>query len=118
MTGLVAACHCGRATIRLPRKPDYINQCNCSLCAKTGWLGIYYASDELMIAGEFDGYVRSDLRQTYLTILRCRTCGIATHWEPLTPPPHERMGVNARLVDPALLDGVEVREIDGASWEE
>lgn len=115
---LVARCHCGRVTIRLPRKPDYVNSCNCSLCAKTGWLGIYYSSDELVIDGEFDPYVRNDLRQTYLKVMRCTNCGIATHWEPLTPPPHQRMGVNARLVDPALLDGVEVREVDGRSWDE
>ena len=115
---LIAACHCGRATIRLPRRPDYINHCNCSLCAKTGWQGIYYSSDELVIDGEFDSYVRSDLRQTYLKVLRCANCGIATHWEPLSEPPHERMGVNARLVDAAVLEGIEVRAIDGRSWDE
>ena len=115
---LVARCHCGRATIKLPRKPDYINHCNCSLCAATGWRGIYYSSDELEIEGEFDSYIRSDLRKTYLRVLRCSNCGIATHWEPLSEPPHERMGINARLVDPALLEGVEVREVDGRSWDE
>ena len=115
---LVARCHCGRATIKLPRKPDYINQCNCSLCAKTGWRGIYYASDELTIEGEFDSYVRSDLKKTYLRVLRCSNCGIATHWEPLSEAPHERLGINARIVDPAFLEGVEVREIDGRSWDE
>ena len=115
---LVARCHCGRATIRLPRKPDYVNHCNCSLCTTTGWWGIYYASDELEIAGEFDEYVREDLPpgETFLKVLRCANCGSPTHWEPLSEPPHERMGVNARLVDPALLDGVEVRQIDGRSW--
>ena len=116
--GLVARCHCGRATIRLPRKPDYVNHCNCSLCATTGWRGIYYASDELTIAGEFDEYVREDLSpgETFLKVLRCAHCGNPTHWVPLADPPHKRMGVNARLVDPALLAGVEVREIDGRSW--
>ena len=49
--------------------------------------------------------------------MRCATCGTPTHWEPLTAPPHERMGVNARLVDPALLDGVAVRAVDGRSWD-
>lgn len=113
---LVAACHCGRATIRLARSPDYVSECNCSLCAKTGFRGIYYASNELEIAGAFDEYVREDIDEPCLKTLRCRTCGIATHWEPLTPPPHARMGVNARLLDPASLAGVEVRQIDGASW--
>ncbi len=114
---LIAACHCGRATIRLPRKPDYINHCNCTLCTASGFQGIYYSSDELIIDGEFDSYVRSDLPEAYLRVLRCVTCGTPTHWEPLGEPPFERMGVNARLVDPAVLEGVEVREIDGRSWE-
>ena len=113
---LVAACHCGQATIRLPRPPDYVNRCNCSLCLKSGWQGIYYASDELEIAGEFDSYVRTDIEQPMIRILRCANCGVGTHWAPLGPPPYQRMGVNARLVDPALLEGVEVRDVDGASW--
>ncbi len=114
---MVAACHCGRATIRLPRKPDYVNQCNCSLCKALGWQGIYFASDELQIEGEFDRYVRSDMEEPCLAVLRCANCGTATHWTPLGEPPYERMGVNARLVDPAWLEGVEVRQIDGRSWE-
>ena len=114
--GPVARCHCGRATIRLARKPDYVVHCNCSLCTATGFQGIYYASDELEIAGAFDSYVRSDLSETFLSMHRCTTCGTPTHWTPLGEPPYERMGVNARLVDPALLEGVEVREVDGRSW--
>jgi hypothetical protein len=113
---LVATCHCGRTTIHLPRKPDYVGQCNCSLCTKTGVRGIYFGSEEIEISGEFDSYVRTDLDQAYLTLFRCANCGVATHWEPLTPRPHARMGVNARLLDPALLDGVEIRHVDGASW--
>ena len=72
---LIATCHCGRATIRLPRKPDSVTQCNCSLCTKTGFRGVYFASAELVIDGEFDSYVRSDLKQPYLANHRCKTCG-------------------------------------------
>ena len=114
---MVAACHCGRATIRLPRKPDYVNDCNCSLCTATGFQGIYFASDELVIDGEFDRYVRSDMAEPCLAVLRCKTCGTPTHWTPLGEPPYERMGVNARLVAPALLEGVDVRQVDGRSWD-
>ncbi len=113
---LVAKCHCGKASISLPRRPESITQCNCSLCAKTGFRGVYYSSDELRIAGEFDSYVRDDLPEPMICILRCKTCGIATHWEPLSDPPHARMGVNSRLIDPALVEGIEIRNVDGASW--
>ncbi len=113
---LTGTCHCGGAVIRLARAPDSVTECNCSVCVRSGFRGVYYASEEVEIAGAFDEYIRTDIGEPYLKLLRCKTCGIATHWEPLTPPPHARMGVNARLIDPALLAGVEIRHVDGASW--
>ena len=118
MTEIVATCHCGRARITLPRAPDSVTHCNCSLCAKTGFRGVYYASDELTIEGEFDSYVRSDLKQAYLANHRCKTCGILTHWTLLSEPPHERVGINARTIDEAILEGVPIKEVDGRSWDE
>lgn len=113
---LTATCHCGRAVLRLARAPEQVTHCNCSLCRRTGFRGIYYRSDEVTISGDFDAYVREDLDDVFLKTLRCRTCGVTTHWEPLTEPPHERMGVNARLLDPTLLEGVAVTFVDGASF--
>ena len=101
----------------MSRRPDQILQCNCSLCTKTGFRGVYFSSDEVLIEGDFDSYVRSDLEQPYLATHRCKNCGILTHWTPLSDPPHERMGVNARLMAPAILQGLPVEEVDGASWE-
>jgi hypothetical protein len=114
-SGIVASCHCGKVTIGLSRKPDYINQCNCSLCKKLGWRLVYSSSEELRIEGEFDDYVRSDMADPMIRIRRCASCGCPTHWELLTPPPHERVGVNALLLGERALDGVETFEVDGAS---
>lgn len=48
---------------------------------------------------------------------RCRTCGIATHWEPTGATPGARHGVNLRNFEPALLASVTVRRFDGAqTW--
>ena len=116
MSALVASCHCGRARITLPRKPDEVTHCNCSLCTKTGFQGVYFPSDELGIEGEFDRYVRADSNPAYIAQHRCRQCGIITPWTPLTDPPHERMGVNARLLEPGTLDDVAVKAVDGRSW--
>ncbi|NNM76130.1 GFA family protein [Sphingomonas sp. ID1715] len=116
MTEFKGFCHCGAVQVTASRIPSEVLLCNCSLCAKTGWEGVYFSSDELTISGEVHGYTRSDLATPYLTVFRCATCGIGTHWEPITPPPHARMGVNARLFDPALLAGATRTQVDGRSW--
>ena len=116
MSQLIGSCHCGQVTIALPRKPDEITQCNCSLCSKTGFRGIYYSSDAVTITGDVDDYVRTDSNPAHIAQHRCRRCGIATHWTPLTDPPHERIGINARLFEPGTFEGVPVKEVDGRSW--
>ncbi len=109
-------CHCGACSIRLARKPEDVTHCNCSLCRTTGWRGVYFRGDEVEISGDFDSYVRPDLDPPMLRNFRCSNCGTPTHWEPLTEPPFERIGINANLLDPSVLEGLPVREVDGASW--
>jgi len=116
VSALVGSCHCGRVRITIPRKPDQVTHCNCSICTKTGFRGIYYPSAELEIEGETDSYVRADSNPAYLSQQRCRHCGILTHWVPLSDPPHERMGVDARLFEPGAFDDVPVKQVDGRSW--
>ena len=115
---ITGTCHCGRVSITIPRTPEQVTQCNCSLCSKTGFRGVYFGSDEIAIEGEFDSYVRTDLKQAYLANHRCKTCGILTHWTLLSDQPHDRVGVNARLIDEALLKDVPIKEVDGRSWDE
>ena len=50
-----------------------------------------------------------------LAFRRCATCGCVTNWECITdPPPVDRMGVNARLLD-IDIDTIPVVKFDGAS---
>lgn len=111
-----ASCHCGAVRILMPRTPDSVTCCNCSFCRKNASRAIYFSSDELDIEGEFDSYVRTDIAEPMIRFMRCRNCGMHTHWEPLDDPPHERIGINANLIDAALLKGAAQVEVDGASW--
>ncbi len=117
-----ARCHCGGVTLTLARAPEEILRCNCSICRRSGFEGIYYRESEVSVTGALDGYVRKDMAEApCLTMWRCATCGILTHWTLLEEWPYDdmerpdRMGVNARLLDPELIADLPVQLNDGAS---
>ena len=117
MSALTARCACGAVTITVPRRPDYINDCNCSLCTKLGANWVYFAPDEVAVdESGLDSFVRADMAAPYIRNFRCRTCGCPTHWRLIRPIDTPRSGVNANLFEPGALEGVEVRKIDGRSW--
>jgi hypothetical protein len=110
-------CVCNAVRFTVAGKPGYVNDCNCSLCRTLGALWAYYASSELDIIGETRGYVRTDLTEPAIAVHHCPICGTTTHWAPLDDGPHPRMGINARLFEDGVTDGVEIRYPDGKSWE-
>lgn len=121
MTGthITGTCHCGAVRITLPRRPDYINDCNCTLCTTLGALWCYFPVAEVRIEaapGAIAAYVRADLDENWLSTHHCTTCGTTTHWAPLPGRSLDRMGVNVRMFDEEAMAGVEVREVDGRGW--
>lgn len=114
---LSGACHCGAVRLTLPSVPDQATQCNCSLCRRVNGLWAYYIFGTVAVEGhpeQTEAYVWGD--RTLRTI-RCKTCGVVTHWEPLDPQPGARHGVNLRNFEPEWVDTVAVRHFDGAdTW--
>jgi hypothetical protein len=115
---LAATCHCGDVRIEIPRAPEKLTNCNCSLCRRYGALWAYYTPDEVRVIGhpeKTESYCWGD--RTLRTV-RCRNCGCVTHWEPLEGKSEGRMAVNARNFDPVMLgSNVEIRRFDGAdTW--
>ncbi len=109
-----ATCHCGAVKIEVDSDPPTeLTSCNCSLCRRLGTLFSYYRPAQVRVTGPTATYRWGD--QT-LDNHRCVTCGCATHWLSLDPT-YERMGVNARLMDPAIVAAARVRRLDGAdTW--
>lgn len=112
---LSGSCHCGAVRITIPAAPEYINDCNCSLCMTRGAIWGYFPPAAVTFSGDTRHYVRADLPDPALATHWCTRCGTTTYWAALDPA-YARMGVNMRLFDPADYAGVEVRAIDGRSW--
>ena len=114
---LEGSCHCGAVRLTLPSPPEVATDCNCSLCRRIGGPWVYYEFGKVKIEGhpEFTSeYIWGD--RTLRTI-HCKTCGCVTHWEPLSPAPGAKHGVNLGNFDPRLIAAVRVRHFDGAdTW--
>jgi hypothetical protein len=115
----VLSCHCGGVKLKLASPPTEAAECNCSICRKLAWTLAYYAPAQvqrLTPPEREDRYMRSDMNEPpCLAVHRCKTCGIATHWQSLDPN-LDRMGINVRLVEGIDPDALPRRFIDGASW--
>jgi hypothetical protein len=108
-----SSCHCGAIRVEVATVPQTITDCNCSICRRYGVLWAYYAPSEVRIFASEDAtdtYMWSDRS---IAFHRCKVCGCVTHWVGVDPT-LDRMGVNARLMDPALLTAARLRRLDGA----
>jgi hypothetical protein len=118
---LQLSCLCGRVNIEIGKRPDYINECNCTLCSKSGARWAYFHPSQVGIEGATQGYSREDKADPNAQIRFCQRCGATTHFV-LTESAISRfgknslMGVNMRLANERDLVGIELRYPDGRAW--
>jgi len=112
-TTIDASCHCGAIHLAISTPPETVTDCNCSICRRYGVLWAYYSPNQVRIVatkGSTDIYMWGDRS---IEFHRCKTCGCVTHWAPVDER-SDRIGVNARLMDPNILRPLRVRKLDGA----
>jgi hypothetical protein len=111
-----SSCHCGAVKLAIRDMPISVTECNCSICRRYGVLWAYYSPAQVRIVateGATEGYLWGDKS---IEFHRCRKCGCVTHWAAATESA-DRMGVNARLMAPAILAAARRRRLDGAdTW--
>lgn len=109
-------CHCGRVRYRVfaPARIS-VSQCNCSICARSGYLGLIVPAAQFeLLGGEEDlqSYVfNTGTARHYF----CRFCGIKSFYVPRSHP--DGINVNARCLDPGTVLEMEVKPVDGQNWE-
>lgn len=118
---MTATCLCGAVTVTVETAPDFIHDCNCNLCRKTGAAWGYYASASASAAGETTAFMRTDKPNAGVEVHTCPTCGSTTHFQlaeafKAANPGADVVGVNMKLFASSELNGVEVRYPNGMDW--
>lgn len=106
---VAGACHCGAVTFTLNAVPTRLNDCGCSICRRYAALWAYYRPADVRLQGATEIYMWGERS---IEFHRCKTCGCVTHWAPADKS-YQRMGINARLLEPSVLAAIPVEHTSG-----
>lgn len=107
-----ASCHCGAVRLEVATPPEWVTECGCSICRRLGGLWSYYSPRDVKVippSGATTIYMCND---RVLEMHSCNVCACTTHWVAIDPN-YDRMGVNARMMDPAVVAAATYEKITG-----
>jgi hypothetical protein len=114
------SCLCGKIAVELAKRPDFIHECNCALCSKTGARWGYFHPSEVSVTGDASGYRRDDKDDPNAEVRFCSNCGSTSHFvlteNAVAKFGNSLVGVNMWLADARDLAGIELRFPDGQGW--
>jgi len=109
-------CHCGRVRFEVRAAAELnVSQCNCSTCAKSGYLGLTVPKERFTLLQGGDSLTTYSFNTRVARHPFCRHCGIKSFYHPRSHP--EGVTVNARCLDPESVASMRIRPFDGRRWE-
>jgi hypothetical protein len=107
---LRAACHCTSIRFEIAELPDWVLDCNCTLCRRYGAIWSYPKDGQVKIVqgeGATETYLWGDRE---IAFHRCKECGCVTHMEAIA---EKRIyGINVRLIPTLDPKSVRLRQKD------
>lgn len=109
-------CHCGRVRFEVRAAPIInVSECNCSICSKSGMLGMIVPAERFTLLSGEDCLVEYNFDSGEARHLFCRYCGIKSFYIPRSHP--DGVSVNARCLDAGTVEKMNVKPFDGRHWE-
>jgi hypothetical protein len=114
---LAGGCHCAAVRFAIAvEQPVSVLDCNCSICAKTGFLHLIVPHQEFSLLSGSENLCSYRFGSGAAEHLFCRACGIKSFYQPRSHP--QAWSVNFRCLDPGHEIDPEVRYFDGRNWEQ
>jgi hypothetical protein len=116
-TWRAGGCHCGavRFEAALPDVVE-VQDCNCSICAKTGFLHMIVPESRFRLLSGADALTAYSFNTGVARHLFCRHCGIKSFYRPRSNP--DGWSVNARCMDEVSGLTLKMKAFDGRHWED
>jgi hypothetical protein len=109
-------CHCGRVRFEVTAAvPLRVSDCNCSICAKSGYLHLIVPKARFKLLSGGDALTNYQFNTRTAQHLFCSACGVKSFYVPRSHP--HGYSVNARCLDGVSIENLTVVPFDGRDWE-
>ena len=110
-------CHCGAVRFRVIVDKYKVDECNCSICLKKGFLHLIVPSESFTLLQGAEVLTTYTFNTGVAKHTFCRICGIHSFYTPRSHP--DGFSVNLRCLDGEnVLSRFEIIPFDGANWEQ
>jgi hypothetical protein len=109
-------CHCGRVRFRVTADLTSVSECNCSVCAKKGFLHLIVPPERFELRSGQEDLTTYQFNTRTAKHTFCRHCGIHCFYVPRSDP--DKIDVNVRCLEGIEISRLQVTQFDGRNWEE
>lgn len=111
------SCHCGAVVIEVQAPPSVtVQECNCSICTKTGFLHLIVPGDRFRLIQGADALTTYTFNTGVAKHSFCKQCGVKPFYVPRSNP--DGYSVNMRCLDQSGFTDITVEPFDGRNWED
>ena len=90
-------------------------ECNCSICARTGFLHLIVPKSRFTLIQGSESLSTYTFNTGIAKHLFCNVCGVKSFYIPRSNP--DGYSVNVRCLDRDMIRSITVTRFDGANWE-
>jgi len=109
------SCHCGGIRFEVEAPDDLqVEECNCSICAKSGFLHLIVPKSKFRLLSPEDNIVTYTFNTGAAKHTFCKTCGIKPFYVPRSNP--DGYDINVRCLD-TKPRSITIEQFDGQNWE-
>ena len=116
MQAYEGGCHCGKVRYRATADISMVMECNCSHCAKKGFLLAFTPIDNFEITSGEDGLTAYKFNKGMIEHLFCETCGVQAFARGSDGKGNKMAALNVRCIDDVDLSELEIKPVDGKSF--
>jgi len=109
-------CHCGAVRFQVVVDKHKVDDCNCSICRKKGFLHLIVPLLQFTLLQGNNVLTTYKFNTEIAQHKFCSICGIHSFYVPRSHP--DCIDVNVRCLDGNVIDDFEIIPFDGENWED